>query len=126
MPTLAEARTALAAAVSSGGLVCLPYPEETVIPPLAWVDSISVDFAGDSPGAAHYFCAPGFATATIISVAQRNDRPGAVAYLENFVAPVLDKLQAVAGVRLAGAVSGQANVGGQDLPAVFYTVQFVT
>ena len=126
MPTLDEARQALATAVSAGGLTCLPYPPDAPSPPIAFVDTIAVDFTGGAVAGVGYFCAPGLAVATIITVAQRQDRPGGIALLEGYVPNVLDQLAGIPGVRLVMTASGSATIAGQDLPSVFYTVQFVT
>jgi hypothetical protein len=122
MATIQEAREALATSVSDAGLKCLAYPPENPSPPIAFVDDLSVDFTGGV--AMGTFCLPGAATATIVTIALRNDRAGAMQYLEGLIGPILDALYSIQGVRIASASSGQLNIGGQDLPAVTYTVQF--
>lgn len=120
---LAAARVALAEAVTAGGLPCLPYPTDNPSPPLAWVDSLTGDFLTDTEFVGTFFM-PGTIEASIVSLAQRNDLPGAVAYLEGLVSPVIEQLQAVPGLKVRGWVSGAISVGGQDLPAVTYRVLF--
>ena len=124
MPTLDDARTALATAVTTAGLSCLPYPVDNPSPPIAWVDSVVIDFTGGL--AVNYFCLPGTATSTIVSIAQRNDLPGATKFLEDLIPPTLEELNAVPGLRVVSSSSGILNVGGQELPAVTVTVQFPT
>jgi hypothetical protein len=123
MTNLQEAREALAFAVSDAGLTCLPYPPENPSPPLGFVDDLAMDFTGG--GGFGTFCLPGSATATIVTIALRNDRAGAMQYLEGLIGPILEALYAIQGVRVVSAGSGQMSVGGQDLPAVTYTVSFL-
>lgn len=123
MPTLDEARQALAAAVTSSGLQCLPYPADNPSPPLGFVDDVALDFSGGS-GFPTTFCLTGVAAATIVTIAQRNDRAGSMAYLESLVPTILQALQDTPGVRVVTANSGQTSVGGADLPAVIYGVSF--
>ena len=125
MPTVSDARQTLATAVSAAGLTTLPYPPDNPSPPLAFVDDVAVDFTGGSGNGA-FFCLPGQAVATIVQVAQRNDRPGAMAYLEGLMPGTLQALNDIGGIRVLAVASGQLNVGGQDLPAVTYTVSFLT
>jgi hypothetical protein len=123
MPTLNEARTALAAAVTSGGLECLAYPPDNPSPPIAFVDDLGMDFSGQLGGGTT-FCMPGTAVATIVTIAQRNDRAGSMQFLEGLIPGVLQALQDTPGVRVATANSGQTTVGGVEVPAVVYSVQF--
>jgi hypothetical protein len=125
MADLDEARQALSEAVSGSGLACLPYPPENPSPPLAFVDDISVDFTGGAFGTG-YFCLPGSATATIVTLAQRHDRTASMQFLEGKMPAILSALSAIPGLRILAAGSGQMNVGGQDLPALTYTVSFLT
>lgn len=122
--TVDEARRELAAAVTASGLTCLPYPPDNPAPPLGYVDDVAVDFTSATNGLGS-FCLPGTATAAVVTVAQRNDRPGSMQYLEGLIAGVLDGLYALPGVRIVAANSGQLSLGGSDLPAVTYTVQFL-
>ncbi len=124
MTTPAEARTALAAAVTTAGVQCLAYPPDNPAPPAAFVDSVAVDFTIDSGFIGGSFCAPGAGTASVVVLAQRHDRQGSIAYLEGLIAPILDELQALRGLQLVSATSGSIPVGGQDLPAVVITVRF--
>ena len=123
MPTLADARRAIAVAVTGAGLECLPYPPESINAPLAWVDSLDTDLTGSQPGAG-YFCAPGLTSASVVTVAQRHDRAGSVAFLEGLTAPILAALTDVPGLRVIAATSGVVTASGQELPSVLYTVQF--
>lgn len=125
MATLDEARKALATAVTSTGLKCQPYPPDSVNAPTAFVDSVLTDFTGSQPGGG-YFCLPGLATATIVTLAQRNDRPGSMAYLEGFIPAVLEAIKALSGVRITSAASGAISFAGVEMPAVTYTLQFAT
>jgi len=122
MSALDDSRTELANAVTAAGIECLPYPPDAPAPPLAFVDNLTMDFTANTY--AQSFCVPGLVTATIVTIAQRNDMPGSTNYLEGFIPAVLDSLFGIAGLRIVSAQSGQANVGGQDLPAVVYVVQF--
>ena len=124
MTTVADARQVLASAVTAAGLETLPYPPDNPSPPIAFVDDVAVDFTGGT-GSGAYFCLPGSALATVVQIAQRNDRPGAMAYLEGLMPSVLVALNEIEGLRVMAAQSGQLNVGGQDLPAVTYTVSFL-
>jgi hypothetical protein len=118
---ITEARAALAAAVASAGLDCTPYAPDTVAPPAAWVDTLTIDYQS---GAGWSFCESGMATATILAAAQRNDRAGSVQQLEDLVPGVLEALQAIPGLRATEVASGSTDIGGQAMPAVIYTVQF--
>lgn len=124
MPTLGEARQELANIVTAAGLHCEAYPPDAIVAPLAFVDDIGVDFTGGTGGGG-FFCLPGAAVATIVTLAQRNDRPGSMAYLEGLSAGVIEGLYTRGGIRVLSAASGQLNVGGQDLPSITYTVQFL-
>lgn len=119
MSALARARDALATAVSSTGLACEPYPPDSTIAPSAWIDSISVDYANGAS-----FCGPGDGEAVIIAVGQRNDRAGSLASLEDSVPDIALALEGIDGVRVSTIQSGGAEVGGQTLPAVLFTVIF--
>jgi hypothetical protein len=121
MAALTDARAHLAEAVTAAGLECLPYPPDSVTPPIAFVDTITVDFEA---GAGWSFCMTGMATATITSCAQRNDKAGATKGLENLVNPAVAALYGIDGVRVSAVQSGVADIGGTELPAVVYTVQF--
>lgn len=121
MSALGDARAFLAQAVTSAGLECLPYPPDSTTPPIAFVDSLAVDY---EPGSGWSFCETGMATATITSCGQRNDKAGAMQSLESMIAPALAKLHAIPGVRVSAVQSGTADVGGAELPAVLYTVTF--
>jgi hypothetical protein len=115
---LAAAREALAAAVTGAGLQCSAYAPDTVMAPAAFVDRMSMDYSAAA------FCGA-MADATIVTLAQRNDTAGSTAWLEGFIGPVVDALTAT-GARVVSAQSGTTQVGGSDVPAVIYTVQFPT
>lgn len=120
MSGLAGAREAIAAAVASTGLACTPYAPDSLAPPAAWIDSISIDY--DTRAS---FCAgSGEGEATVIACGQRNDRAGTMQQLEGLLPEVLAALEDVGGVRVSQVASGNADVGGQTLPAVLITVQF--
>ena len=119
-----QARQELADAVTAAGLQCLAYPPDNPAPPLGYVDDVLVDFTGSLNGVGS-FCLPGQATATVVTLAQRNDRPGSMAYLEALMPAVLNGLYALPGIRIVATSSGQLSLGGTDLPAVTYTVQFL-
>ena len=121
MAALTDARRFLADAVTGAGLECLPYPPDSTMPPVAFVDTITVDL---ETGSGWSFCLSGSATATITSCAQRNDKAGSTRGLEDFIAPALDALGQIPGVRVITIQSGSADIGGSELPAVVYTVQF--
>jgi hypothetical protein len=118
MGALTDARTELAAVVSAAGIDTTPYPPDSLTPPAAFVDSVSLDLQGGGS-----FCT-GLATANLITVAQRNDKAGATQYLEDLITPILENLGGLAGLRVTGVDSGTTNIGGADLPAVVYTVEF--
>jgi len=119
---LEDARVELATAVTAAGFECLPYQPDAPAPPIAFVENLTIDLTGNS--VAQSFCVPGIATATIVTIAQRNDWPGSTNYLEGHVEAVLASLYGLGGLRILSVQSGQANVGGQELPTVVYVVQF--
>lgn len=123
MATLDEYRTALADAITGTGTVtCLPYPEDTVAPPIGWVDGINLDFTGSF--GAGTFCLPGSATAVIQFVTQRFDLPGSTKTLESWIAPVVEALNSLPSVIVQAATPNSQSVGGQDLPGLSVTVTF--
>src|SRR6188768_4168665 len=97
MAALTDARHYLADAVTGAGLECLPYPPDSTNPPIAFVDTITVDL---ETGAGWTFCLAGSATATITSCAQRNDKAGSTQGLEDFVDVALKALGDIPGVRV--------------------------
>jgi len=121
MSGLTGARASLAAAVSSAGIDCAPYPPDSLTPPMAYIDTVSVDY---STGTGWSFCAQGMAQATVVAVAQRNDRAGSTQLLEDMVPAVLEALAGITGVRVLGVESGSTEVSGTTLPAVITTVEF--
>lgn len=122
MAALADARQALADAVTGAGIDCLAYPSDNLAPPIAFVDNIEIGFTEGALGGS--FCLPGTAAATVVAVSQRHDREGATAFLEGLIPPVLDALNAIPGLRVLAASSGSLSIGGQDLPALTVGVQF--
>lgn len=116
---LGAAREALADAVSVPGLPVFPYPPDTANAPCGWVDRLSVDY--QSAGS---FCLPGAVTASLVTVAQRHDRPGSTALLEAAIRPTVDALAGIDGVLVTGVESGTADIGGETVPAVIYELQF--
>ncbi len=121
MNTVTEAREWLAAAVTSAGLDCEPYPPDALNPPAAFVDNLNIDY---SPGGGFSFCEAGSGTASIIACAQRNDRAGSTKSLEDLIKPTLDALHDLDGVRVTAVQSGSTEISGTTLPAVLYTVEF--
>ena len=123
MSAITDARAVLADAVTGAGIECQPYAPDSLNPPGAFVDSISVDYAS---GSGFSFCATGTASAQIITAAQRHDRAAGLQWLEDLAPEVLRRLEAIPGVRVLSAESGTVEVGTQTVPAVLYTVQFST
>ena len=121
MAGITEARKALAHAVSGAGIDCTPYPPDALAPPAAYVDSVSVDY---SSGTGWSFCAQGLAQATVVAVAQRNDRAGSMQALEDLVPAILSGVEGIKGVRVLAVESGSSEIGGATLPAVIATVEF--
>ena len=119
MMGLGDAREALAQAVGAAGIVCTAYPPDAPTPPVAFVDALSIDYQTPTG-----FCLMGMAQATIVTLAQRNDRQGSTQYLEALVGPITEILSDIAGLKLVSASSGVTQVAGNDIPAVVYTVQF--
>ena len=120
MATLEQARQAIADAVTSAGTTCLPWPEDAPAPPIAWVDTLDVDWTSEAAGGS--FCASAPITATVVSVDLRNDRPGATKRLESALPLTVQRLEDVPGLAVLSARSGVAEVGRTELPAVIYTV----
>ena len=118
MSGITGARQALAHAVSGAGIDCTAYPPDALTPPAAYVDSVAVDY---SSGAGWSFCAQGLASASVVAVAQRNDRAGSTAGLEDRVPAILQALADLDGVRVLSVESGSAEIGGSTLPAVITT-----
>lgn len=123
MPTVAQAREAIAAAVTTAGLPCSPYRIDTADAPAAWVATVDVDFT-DGPAGTGAFCVAGMAVAAVALVAQRHDLAAASAYLEDLAPRVVAALDAVGGLQLLGDVDGTLTVGGQEMPAHVITVRF--
>lgn len=121
MGAVTDVRAALADAVTVAGLPCTPYPPDALSPPAAFVDSLSIDFAG---GSGFSFCLSGLARGSIVTVAQRNDKAGATQFLEDLMGPILEQLEEMDGMRVVSVDSGTANVSGVDLPSVVYSVEF--
>jgi len=121
MAGVTEARIALAEAVTQAGLDCAAYPPDAPNAPAAWIDQIQVEYVS---GSGFSFCMAGSARATVIAVAQRNDRAAGTQYLEDLIQPTLIALEGLPGVRVVGVDSGSAQIAGTDLPAVIYTVEF--
>ena len=121
MAGITDARQQLADAVTAAGLVCTPYPPDSLAPPAAYVDAVSVDYGS---GQGWSFCAQGLAQASVVAVAQRNDRAGSTQTLEDLVPSTLTGMEAIDGVRVLAVESGSAEISGTTLPAVIYTVEF--
>ena len=122
MSTLGVARTRLADAVTAAGMPCAAYPPDAIVAPAAFVDSMTGDTTSDMfPGS---FCLPTVVAASVVTLAQRNDLPGAMDYLEGLVAPILAAFHTLPGVRVLGWASGLVAVQRQELPAVTYSLTF--
>lgn len=121
MSAVTDARDQLAAAVTAAGLDCTAYPPEAPSAPASWIDSVAVDYAA---GGGFSFCYGGAARATILSVGQRHDKAGASYTLEAAIPAVITALETIPGVRVETVDSGTAQVAGQDMPAVIYSVAF--
>jgi len=121
MSGVTDARIALAEAVTQAGLDCAAYPPDAPSAPAGWIDQVQVEYVS---GSGFSFCMAGSARATIIAVAQRNDRAAGTQHLEDLIPPTLAALEGLPGVRVVGIDSGSAQIGSTDLPAVIYTVEF--
>lgn len=119
MSALTDAREVLANAVSLAGLECTPYAPDSLSPPAAFVDTVTIDY-----DLAQSFCMDGLATASVVACAQRNDRAGAMFGLESLVPVIVGGLVGVDGVRVLSVDSGSTEIGGASLPAVIFSVQF--
>lgn len=117
MPTITDARRAIAQAVSSTGLACQEYPMDNMTLPAAFLNSANVAY----DVLAWSFCANGVGTFEVVTLAQRNDMPSGLAWLEQRIPVIAEALETI-GVRISGIESGTVSMGGQDLPAVTYTV----
>lgn len=111
---LRDVRQALADAVGD----CLPYPPDSIVAPMAWIDTLTVDF--EQPLA----MGGGRGEAVIVAAGQRNDRVAALEALEGDAPGILDALESVPGLRVTSLQSGRIEVGNQTLPAVMYTTDF--
>jgi hypothetical protein len=111
----------LAETVTGTGIDCAPYPPDSITPPAAWVDAVTIDLAA---GAGFSFCESGLATATITAVKERNDRAGSTKTLEDLIPPILAAITGIGGVRVLAVQSGGVDVAGVSLPAVVFTVEF--
>lgn len=111
---LHEIRRTLAAAVGN----CLPYPPDSVVAPMAWIDTLTVDF--EQP----LSMGGGRGEAVIVAAGQRNDRVAALEALEGDAPGILDALESVPWLRVTSLQSGRIEVGQQTLPAVLYTTDF--
>lgn len=118
MNTLADARAALAGAVTGAGMHCLPYPPDNPSPPIGWVDQLGIDYST----ATTFTLAP--VVASIVTCGLRNDKAATTSTLESLVGPVTRALHDLPGVQLVTAQSGETEIGNTELPAVIYTVRF--
>lgn len=118
MNSLADAREALAAAVTGAGLHCLPYPPDNPSPPIGWVDQLGIDYGT----ATTFNLAP--VIATVVTCGLRNDRTNTTTALEALVGTTVAALRALPGVQVASVQSGETEIGKTELPAVIYTVRF--
>lgn len=116
---LAAARAAIAGQVSSAGAPCLPYPPDNPSPPIAFIDTLSLDYASGQS-----FGLPSAGTAVVVACGQRHDMPAATAGLESAAGGVVAALHALPGLRVTGVRSGVATIARTELPAVSYTVEF--
>lgn len=121
MTSITAARQQLAEAVTAAGLECTPYPPDSLAPPAAFVDTLTVDYTS---GAGWSFCDSGDATAAIVTCAQRNDRAGSQSMLEGLVPDTVRTLTGIPGLRVLAVGSGTTDISGSTLPAVIYTVGF--
>lgn len=121
MSGITGARDAIAEAVSTTGMVCQPYAPDSINPPIAFVDSISVDY---SSGAGYSFCAAGEATATVILAGQRHDRAASLQQLEDLAPAAINAIEALPGARVISTDSGNVEAMGQSLPSVLITIRF--
>lgn len=119
MIDLGAARQQLAGAVSTANIPCLPYPPDNPAPPIAFVDSLVVNY-----GAPLSFTAPATCTAVIVVCGQRYDQAAAMAMLEADVGPIVDAVKLLPGVTVENVASGTTEIGATTLPAVSYTVTF--
>jgi hypothetical protein len=117
MATLHEARVAVADAVTAAGLSCTPYAEDSISLPAAFVDTATVAYEGTTV----FYCRS-LATMSLVTAAQRHDRPGATRSLEDLVPDIVTALGDL-GARVESASSGVVNLQGTEVPAVIYSVQ---
>jgi hypothetical protein len=112
---VAAARQVIADAVTAAGCVCTPYPPDSPIPPVAFVEGVGVTFIDA-------FCTVAQARFSIVLAEQRNDRESGMRDLETLLPDVVAGLSAIPGLVLSEAQSGTTQIGGQEVPAVVFTV----
>jgi hypothetical protein len=111
---IAAARQAIADAVTAAGCVCTPYPPDSPVPPVAFIEGVGIAFVDA-------FCTVAQATFTLVVAEQRNDRESGMRDLEALLPNVVAGLSAIPGLVLAEAQSGTTQIGGQEVPAVVLT-----
>lgn len=111
---LAASRQAIADAVTAAGCVCTPYPPDAPVPPVAFVEGVSLAFVDA-------FCTVAQATFSLVLAEQRNDRESGMRDLESLLPNVVAGLSAIQGLVLSEAQSGTTQIGGQEVPAVILT-----
>ena len=119
MIDLAAARQQLAAAASTSAVPCLPYPPDNPAPPIAFVDSLHLDYAAPVS-----FTIPATCTAVIVACGQRYDQAASMSMLEGDIADVVEALEQLPGLTVDSVTSGPKDIGKTTLPAVSYTVAF--
>ncbi len=119
MIDLATARQQLATAASTSSIPCLPYPPDNPAPPIAFVDSLHLNYAAPVS-----FTIPATCTAVIVACGQRYDQAASMAMLEADIGPVTEVLEQLPGLTIDSVTSGTTDVGKTTLPAVSYTVTF--
>lgn len=118
MSAITEARQALAEAVSTTGIQCLPYAPEAVSETVAFVDTIQVDY---TLGAS--FCL-GQASGQLLTVGLRHDKAGSTIILEELVPSIVRAVEAIDGVRVMAVESGSVEFAGTVFPAILYSLAF--
>ena len=114
MTTLAELRQEIATAVTVTGLVtCLPYPPDTLAPPVAWIDAVNVQWITGNP-----FCVASV-DAVVQHVVARNDSQSALTEVEAAIPDITEALEK-ADITVSAVNTGTVEVSGQQLVAASY------
>lgn len=115
---LHSVRVQVAEAVTAAGIPCVPYSPDSPVPPVSWVDSMSLDYQ-----TAASFCIESEITFTIVTSAQRNDRAGGTKRLEALIPEITQRVEKLGAVRTIAVNSGSTTIGSTDVPAVLYQFQ---